>query len=236
MQRNFQPEMMDEPAVDPQLLAEDLDNLVWLNRLFGGRRVVERRLQPLLQKLPAGAPLTVLDVGSGAGDLCRAVVACCRRLGRPVRVWALDFHPQTQAFAARTSREYPEIQFIRGDARRLPVRDRSVDLALCTLALHHFSDEDAVTVLAEMRRAARRWAVVSDLCRSRHGYAAVWLVTRLCRNPLTRHDGPVSVARAFTVDELAGITRQAGWREAELHGELWFRMSAVENVQASHAG
>ncbi|MBM3460368.1 MAG: methyltransferase domain-containing protein [Armatimonadetes bacterium] len=230
MQRNFQPELMDEPEVDPDLLADDLENLIRLNQLFGGRRVIRRRLEPLLRVWPRGELLTVLDIGSGAGDLCRAVVEVCRRHGTPTRVWALDCHARTQAFAVRSSGAYPEIRFLRGDARCLPVRDGAVDLTLCTLALHHFADADAVEVLAEMRRVTRRWAVVSDLCRSRPGYAAVWAATRFCRNPLTRHDGPVSVQRAFTRPELLHLSRQAGWDGARWYGELWFRMSVVLEV------
>ena len=66
----------------------------------------------------------------------------------------------------------------------------AVDLALCTLALHHFAEQDAVAVLSEMLRVTRRWAVVSDLYRSVPAYAAVWFATRFTANPMTRHDGP----------------------------------------------
>jgi tRNA A58 N-methylase Trm61 len=58
----------------------------------------------------------VLDVGSGAGDLCRVVVDLCRNAKRPPVVWSLDFHPQVQAFAREELAAYPEVRFIRGDA------------------------------------------------------------------------------------------------------------------------
>jgi hypothetical protein len=53
--------------------------------------------------------------------------------------------------------------------------------------------------------------IVSDLRRSRLAYAGVWLGTHLvCRSPFTRHDGPVSVRRAYTLDELRALSRRAG--------------------------
>ena len=221
-------EAMDGADLDPQLLSGDLLNLEALNRFFGGRDVIRRRVAPLVAQLKPGRTVSVLDLGSGSGDLCRVLVDECRRQDRPVEVLSLDAHPQIQEFARERCRPaYPEIRFIRGDARQVPLRERSVDLALCTLALHHFRDPEARTVLAEMHRVTRGWAVVSDLCRSRTAYAGVWAATRLTANPMTRFDGPVSVQRAFTASELRALAEEAGWTGARLLREPWFRMTLV---------
>jgi ubiquinone/menaquinone biosynthesis C-methylase UbiE len=226
--RRNREEMLDQAGLDPALLAEDLRNLETLNRLFGGRDVVRRRLRRLLEVLPPAAPVSVLDIGSGAGDLCGVIVEECRRRGHLLRLYSLDAHPQIQAYAReRWGQEYPEVRFMQGDARGLPLRDRSIDLAICTLALHHFTEPDAVRVLAEMNRVSRRWAVVSDLRRSSPAYAAVWLATRFMANPMTRHDGPVSVQRAYTEEELRDVAARGGWISPEFYPEPWFRMSLV---------
>jgi ubiquinone/menaquinone biosynthesis C-methylase UbiE len=228
MQRRNQAEAMDAPDLDPALLADDLRNLEILNRFFAGRSVVRRHLARVLGGAETARALSVVDVGSGAGDLCRVVVEECRRAGHPVRVVSLDAHAQIQAYARDQLRaSYPEVRFLQGDARRMPLRDCSVDVTLCTLALHHFAEEDAVRVLSEMRRVTRNWAIVSDLCRSPHAYAGVWLATRLMPNPMTRHDGPVSVQRAFTAAELRDLAELAGWSGARICPEPWFRMSLV---------
>lgn len=232
MQRQNRPEAMDGADLDPALLADDLRNLAHLNRFFGGRSVVRRHLSAVLAQLRPGEPLRVLDIGSGAGDLCRVVVQRCRAVKRPVVLWSLDFHPQVQAFARTELAAYPEVRLIRGDAREMPLRTGAVDLALCTLALHHFADEDAVRVLSEMRRVSRRWCVVSDLRRGQAARAGVWLATRLTRNPMTRQDGPQSVERAFTPAELETIARAAGWGSPRVRVEPWFRMSVVDEEGA----
>jgi ubiquinone/menaquinone biosynthesis C-methylase UbiE len=220
-------EAMDETGLDPALLAGDLRNLEVLNRFFGGAAVIRRHLPGLLAELPDGHPLLALDIGSGAGDLCRELVGVCRAHRRPVRLLSLDFHPQIQEYARESAAGFDEIRQVRADARALPFADRSFDLVLCTLALHHFAADDAAAVLGEMRRVARRWALVSDLCRSVPGYIGVWLATRLMRNPMTRNDGPLSVRRAFTGEELLGLAKRAGWEQPQLQGESWFRMSLL---------
>ena len=223
--RQNREEAMDRPGLDPDLLADDLRNLETLNRLFAGRAIVRTHIRAALAG--GSGPLRVLDIGSGAGDLCRVVVEECRARGRPVRIVSLDAHPQIQAYARERCAGLPEIEFVLGDGRAVPLAAGSVDLALCTLALHHFAEADAIRVLAEMRRVTRDRAVVSDLRRGRIAYAAVWLATRFTPNPMTRHDGPVSVGRAFTPDELRTMSEEAGWHGGELIREPWFRMSLI---------
>lgn len=234
MIRQNTPERMDAPEREsPALLKDDLRNLEVLNRLFGGRRVVRRRVGALLEELPPKTPLRVLDIGSGAGDLCRVLVDECRRRDHPVQLASLDAYAPIQAYARDACRaSYPEIRFLLGDAREVPLAERSVDLALCTLALHHFSETDALAVLAELRRVSMRWCLVSDLCRSELAYAGVWLATRFSPNAMTRYDGPVSVRRAFTTEELRELARRAGWRNSRLLPEPWFRMTLLERLDA----
>lgn len=224
MQRVDLPEAMDGRGLDEALLAHDLRNLELLNRLFAGRSVVRKRVRPLLQSLPPGAEVRVLDIGSGAGDLCAALLELGRETGHLVRLTSLDAHPQIQSYA-RERLAGDKVHFLRGDARAIPLRDGAFDLAICTLALHHFTREDAAAVLREMRRVSRRWAVVSDLTRGETAYGAVWLATRFTRNPMTRLDGPLSVQRAYTPEELQALGEAAGWFGARLVREPWFRMT-----------
>src|SRR2546430_8331225 len=62
-----------------------------------------------------------------------------------------------------------------------------------------------------MAVVARRAVVVNDLLRARLAFGLVWLVTRLFRcHPISRHDGPLSVRRAYSAAELSTLARKAG--------------------------
>ena len=83
--------------------------------------------------------------------------------------------------------------------------------------LHHLADEQALLFLQKMRQAARHMALVNDLARSRWGYLAAWLGTRvLTRSDVVHIDGPRSVAAAFTLDEVRDLAERAGWNGALL--------------------
>jgi len=209
------PELLDAPAA-PAELARCLGDVARLNR-FGGLAVTLGAVRRLLRRLPHGRAVTVLDVGTGGADIPQALARWARRAGRPLRVLALDRDRPILGVARGGLGRYPEIALLEGDALALPLADRSVDVAMSSLTLHHLEPREAVRHLAEMHRVARVGVVVNDLARSRLGYALVWLATRvLARSPMSRHDGPLSVRRAYTPAELRALCAQAGLTGARI--------------------
>jgi ubiquinone/menaquinone biosynthesis C-methylase UbiE len=200
-----------------------------VNALFGGRMVTMVHVKRLLAALPADRLVTVLDVGTGAGDIPREVVRWARRQGRRVRVFALDRDAATLQIAAQVVRDYPEITFVRGDALALPIRAGAVDLTISAMTLHHLEPDAGVRYLAEMDRAARVGFVVNDLVRSRLAHWVVWLLTRfITRSAISRHDGPLSVRRSYTPGEVTGLCAQAGLEGVDVvHHWPYFRFCAV---------
>jgi Methyltransferase domain len=200
-----------------------------VNGLFGGRMVTMIHVKRLLAALPADHLITVLDVGTGAGDIPRALVRWARGEGRRIRVFALDRDADTLKIAAQVVRAYPEIIFLRGDALSLPIRPGSVDLTISAMTLHHLEPEAGVRYLAEMDAAARVGMIVNDLVRSRIAHAVVWLITRfITRSAISRHDGPLSVRRSYTPHEVSGMCERAGVRDASVvHHWPYFRFCAV---------
>jgi hypothetical protein len=155
-------------------------------------------------------------------------VRWARRVGRPIRVLALDRDPAALGVARAASAGYPEIAYVAGDALALPVRPAGVDLVISALTLHHLEPEPAVRALAEMDGAARAGVVVNDLERSRAGWALVWLVTRvLAKNRASRIDGPLSVRRAYTAAEVGLLCRRAGLDARVVRYPALVRLCAV---------
>ncbi len=224
MRRQNRPELMDQFEIDAAELAVDLRNLAWFNRFLGNIAVLRAHLKG--QGTESASPLVVLDVATGGGDIPRWLA---RRRGARVELLAADLHPAMLGIARRRSAGLP-IRFLRCDAKALPFRDRGVDVVLCSQMLHHLTEADAVTVLRELGRIARRRLIVNDLRRSRIAYGFIWLVTRFSTNRLTRYDGHVSVARSFTPVELEALARDAGLDRAgkfRVHRHLFYRMALV---------
>jgi len=202
-------ELLDGP-LPPADLRATLDDLDRLNTWFGGYALTLARIRRVAEGLPRERPLLVIDVGGGRGDLAVRIVRWARRARRPVRVIVLDRDPAILALARRRAARYPEITLVCADAAALPLRPGAVDVAVAALTLHHLGPDEATDALDAMAVAARV-VVVNDLLRTRAALALVWLATRALRlHPVSRHDGPMSVRRAYSADELTALVRGIG--------------------------
>jgi len=212
-------ELMDRPVDVPDELERNLADIEFANRWLGG-------IAPIRREVRRTGARTILDVGSGGGDVAQALVRDGRRRGADVRVTCLDRSPEMLAIARRRTGGDERLTFVYGEGERLPFGDAAFDVVTCTLALHHFEPPAACELLRELRRVARLTPVVGDLTRSRLAFAATWLYARVTtRNRLTRHDAPLSVRRAYEPREALTLARAAGWRAPRVQREAFFRMT-----------
>lgn len=224
MLRSYDAEILDRPVHDASELERSLAHVAAVNRYLGGDRALRCALAPLLVEAPEAR---LLDVGAGNGRVATALAAWARSRGRRWSVTALDLHAQS----VRLARDHAQalgggVAVLRGDGLALPFRDHAFDAAFTVLTLHHFREETAVALLKEMARVVRRRVVVNDLERSEAALlgarilaATVWRGDRI-----TRHDGPLSVRRAFTPGELLALARRAGLRRPRVTRRLAFRL------------
>ena len=222
--RSHEEEWMDLPNQDPALVDECLNDLRRLNRFTGGISLTVFALTHLTLELAPGSDIEILDVATGGGDFPRAMAAWARRRGLRARILATDLSPEILGWAATDAP--PDIEFAVADARFLPFDDEAFDVATCSLLLHHLEPAAAAATLKEMRRVARRGVIVNDIVRSWVGYLGGLVVPRMMsRNPLFRHDAPLSVRRAYTKDELTTLADQAGLEPVHFRGLPGYRVT-----------
>jgi SAM-dependent methyltransferase len=215
-------ELLDGPLDDPATLRGNLRDLARINRWLGGAAASQRALDRLL----AGrtVPHTLLDVGTGAADIPVALLRAAARDGRELRVTAVDVHPEVVAAARALDPRLattPGLELAVVDGRALPWPDRSFDVVHASLVLHHLEPSDAIGFLREAARVARHGVIVNDLVRARrHWLLAKVLLGLGTRNRYTRHDGPLSVRRAYTRVELRALLAGAALRPVAEIGAL----------------
>jgi SAM-dependent methyltransferase len=203
-------ELLDSGRLSRSEVEANLADLVRLNRLPGGTDTSIVAIERLME---SGNAARILDVGTGAGDM---PIAFARRGWQVV---AVDVNPHVLGVARAGLAAVPGVEVVEADALALPLEDGSVDVAHCSLLVHHLAPEEAVAALREMRRVCRRGVVVNDLRRGILPLAATWMtVMALGRSHVTRADGPVSARRAYTLHELDLLLAEAGltprWRSA----------------------
>ncbi len=213
--RRNSPELIDLPSENYSLseYSGNLADIRKVNRFLGDYRITLKFLSSLVptEMWFLTRPLRVLDVATGSADIPVAIVKWARRQGIRIEVTAVDNNPIAVREAADFTRGFPEITVAIADGFSLPFEDGSFDIVLCVKALHHFSEEEEVRMLKELGRVAAAGYIVMDLRRSWVAWALITILTRLfTRNRLTRHDGPMSVLRSYTVSELDASAGRAG--------------------------
>lgn len=207
-------------APDPALQRRSHRDIALANRLFGGVRAVELELSPFLAS--AGARATLLDVGTGTGDIPDRLRRLAASDGIELDVFGLDGRVEL----VKATREYP-VSGVAGDALALPFTTRAFDYVVASQVLHHFQQEDAIQLLREMHRVARRRVVIADLRRSWVAVAGLWLVSfPLGFHRVSRHDGIISIMRGFEQSELRQLVQQAVGVTPEVRKRLGWRLTA----------
>lgn len=216
--RQHRAEILDDPATPWPLRERSHRDIACSNRWLGGDRALSLGIGALLRGVTR--PVTVLDLGAGLGGAGHVVRRVASRARLDAQCIGLDLHEPLARVAAQR-----EGLAICADALSLPLHDRAVDVTICALLLHHFDDVASQLLLREAVRVSRIGVVVADLQRTRLAELGLWLASfPLGFHPVSRHDGMLSVRRAFTAPELAALLERAGGREVHVTKRAGFRL------------
>jgi len=216
--RTYRKEILDEFTPAQPVVDDIYGFLTAVNRRLGGLGASIACFEAFARTWPRGARIDVLDVACGAGDTARALVAWGHARGVDLWVTATDLSRSALDYARRAGPPDPRLRLVCEDVHRPPWREGAFDYVTCGLFFHHLTDDEILSVLASFDRLARRGIVVNDLRRSRRAWIWTWLITWPF-HPILHHDGPLSIRRALTPEELGALARRAGlpWLSVAQH-------------------
>ena len=226
--RDDQPEWLDQGRGTTRDVAANLAEMARINRWLGGAHALTRHLYPRI--LAAPGPLSVLDLGTGSAEFPAQLAAWARAKGRVVRVIAVDWAARNLAIARGETRA--GVSLLQADALHPPLPAGGVDFVISSLFLHHFAPAAAAELLRGAARLARRAVIMTDLVRGRLPALAFRLVQPIfARHPFTRHDGALSIRRAYTPRELRALADSVGLSKAQLTSHMPWRMTLVYDCE-----
>ena len=215
-------ELLDNPGADPAAVRESLRNIARSNRWFGGRSAVRHGLGRLFEGLPRGTTLTLLDLGTGLGDLPLDATRWAARRG--IRLQPIGLERSRPAAALARAAGLP---MMLGCGGSLPLKPRSVDIVLVSQVAHHLASKTLERMVQELDAIARLGVVLADLRRARLAMLGFWFGSRLLRfDSATRADGLTSVRRSYTREELDTLLARAGV-SARVESRPGFRLVAT---------
>jgi SAM-dependent methyltransferase len=209
LQRDRQPEWMDDPSLPKDEHLRALAGLARLNRCSGVAGSMYRHLRR--HALAQGnRPLCVLDVASGAGDVPIAWARRAKRDGLPIQLTLLDVSGVAVEEQQRRARDLGlSILSLQHDCLNTPL-PLGFDVVTSSLFMHHLDDHQAFRLLQSMQAATENALLICDLERSRLALALVSIAAQLLtRSPIVHKDAALSVRGAYTMSEFKKLAESA---------------------------
>lgn len=222
--RTDKPEIMDDFAMEGEVLREALDKIAKINQLLGGNKLTLLGVKALLAKVPNRAEITIVDVGCGNGDMLRSLADYGVKNNLNLNLIGIDANNFTSNHALKLSQNYPNISYRCEDIFDKPFRELKYDIALCTLTLHHFKEEEILDIMTVFHTNAALGVVINDLQRSSLAYR---LFQSLCfvfqLNAMSREDGLISILRGFKRKDLIDFSKKLNFGNYTIQWKWAFR-------------
>jgi 2-polyprenyl-3-methyl-5-hydroxy-6-metoxy-1,4-benzoquinol methylase len=222
--RTNEPEIMDDFALEGETLRDALDKIAKINRLLGGNQLTLQGVQQLLKDISKSKTITIVDIGCGNGDMLRALADYGKKNNYSFNLIGIDANAFTVNHAETLSKAYENISYRCEDIFDAEFKSLPYDMVLCTLTLHHFKDEEILSLMKVFYQNASIGIVINDLHRSAIAYRlfqALCFVFQL--NDMSREDGLVSILRGFKKAEIENYSKQLQLKKYTIQWKWAFR-------------
>jgi 2-polyprenyl-3-methyl-5-hydroxy-6-metoxy-1,4-benzoquinol methylase len=220
------PELMDAPDLDPKIYQRCLRDLAALNRVTFTHGPTLRWLAKATRHLPPGAKISILDIAYGQGDLLRRIAGWAEKRGLQAQLSGIDLNPRSQIAARAATPPGTMIDYLTGDVFAFSPAT-PFDYIVTSQFTHHLTEAEIIRLLRWMDANTVRGWHITDLHRHPLAYHGFPLLARLLRwHRIVRHDGAVSIARAFTRQDWESLLLQAGL-QAKITWHVPFRFSVA---------
>ena len=222
--RSNAPEIMDDFALEGEMLKDALDKIAKINQLLGGNKLSLLGLYDLIVSIPKSQQITIVDVGCGNGDMLRTLANFGISNNLNFQLIGIDANAFTVNYATKLSVEYPNIRFRCEDVLSQDFENLKYDILLCTLTLHHFKDSEIIKLMSVFNANSSIGIVINDLHRSAVAYRLFQVLCFIFRlNAMSREDGLVSILRGFKKEELIRFSEKLELKKYKIKWKWAFR-------------
>ncbi len=222
--RSDEPEIMDDFAMEGEILRDALDKIAKINQLLGGNQLTLQAVQDLVVNIPKQSEIVIVDIGCGNGDMLRTLANYGLKHNLNFRLIGIDANNFTIKHAQSLSENYPNITYQCEDVFEKAFTELKYDIVLCTLTLHHFKDDEIIQLMTVFNTNSRVGIVINDLHRSALAYRLFQVLCFVFQlNAMSREDGLVSILRGFKKEELVNFSKKLNFTNYKIQWKWAFR-------------
>jgi SAM-dependent methyltransferase len=230
-ERFFKKELIDSLQIDEKDLYKNLAEFELLNKLFGSNRVLFNGLNKIENKYEFGATkkkIVIADIGCGAGDGLRFIQLWAQKRNISCELIGIDVNPAIIKYAQKASLGIPNLQFFVLDANDASFQGMNFDIVCLNNVFHHFQNDEASNFLIKLKKETHFAILINDLKRHIIPYYTILGLTKVFNfSNLAKHDGPLSILKAFSHNELSAIFEKTKIHDFEVSDFFPFRLQAI---------
>jgi 2-polyprenyl-3-methyl-5-hydroxy-6-metoxy-1,4-benzoquinol methylase len=226
--RSHDLELMDDLLCRGEVVDQSLHELDVINRWLGGNQVTIDGVSELLSKAEKDKPVLIADIGCGSGDMVMRIARWGAKAGRKLKVIGIDANPNIVEYARRKCHGHDNVSFDVMNVLDQSFALHKFDIVVATLFMHHFTNDQLIRLFRSLNEQTRIGFVVNDIHRHPIALHSIRMLTSLfSRSEMVKHDGPLSVRRAFKRSELKAILSKAGITNYSLGWRWAFRWKLI---------
>ena len=217
-------ESMDDFSMDNAGLVTALDDIARINQLLGGNAVTLDGVKTLIKDFPKDQVITIIDFGCGSGDMLRMLSKYGKDHNLNFKLIGIDANEATIRHAEKCSTNFENISYLAEDIFLYDFSKFSIDIALITLTLHHFKNDEIIKIMKVIFNLVKKGIVVNDLQRIKLAYRlfqAIIFIFRL--EKMTANDGLISILRGFKREDLEKFSKDLDLKKYSLKWKWAFR-------------
>ncbi|WP_339849139.1 methyltransferase domain-containing protein [uncultured Dokdonia sp.] len=222
--RSTTPELMDDPSLPEVDLHLALKDLATVNKYLGGNHITITALEDLISAHPEKKKWNVVDVGCGDGEVLRHIAKHFKNSAIDISFYGVDINDKSIDSAREKSKDFDNLSFSRQNILTIDDTTFECDVIICTLTMHHFSDEQLLVFMEKFKKLASIGIIVNDLQRSKIAYRLFQLFSGIfMKSKIAKYDGRVSIARSFRRKELETYSKQLALDNYSIQWKWAFR-------------
>ncbi|WP_166923187.1 methyltransferase domain-containing protein [Flavobacterium poyangense] len=222
--RTQETEIMDDFSLQGEEIYNALDTIARINHFLGGNKLTLNSVKLLLKKADANKTITIADIGCGNGDMLRVLADYGLKNNIDFKLTGIDANTFTIDYAKILSRTYPNIEYECVNILNEEFNELKYDIVLCTLTLHHFTNEEILYLIKTFNDNAEIGVVVNDLHRSKLAYRLFEIISSVFRlGTMSREDGLTSILKGFKKEELESFSKKLNLRNYNINWKWAFR-------------
>lgn len=210
--RSTKKELIDIQKIEKIELLKNLKEFEIINRWLGCKRSLIKSLDYIYHKnniFFKNEKITIADLGCGGGDLLKEIHYWATDKNIKPKLVGIEKNPDIIQYAKESNQALSTIQYKNMDILAEGFNENQFDVICLNNVCHHFDNEPLKKLLESLVKQTRLAIIINDLHRHFIAYFSIKIITKvLGLSFLARHDGPLSVLRAFRKKELLEVMPQ----------------------------